>query len=60
MNGAPAVGRTDLDNYVKAVLDACNGIVYHDDRQVTNLVASKRYALDERFAGVSVTVEELE
>lgn len=27
--------RGDLDNYAKAVLDAAQGIAYHDDRQVT-------------------------
>ena len=60
MNGAPAVGRTDLDNYVKAVLDACNGIVFNDDRQVAQLRATKRYAISEGLAGVGVIVEELE
>lgn len=38
-----AVGRTDLDNYVKAVADALNGICYADDRQIVSLIASKRY-----------------
>lgn len=31
--------RTDLDNLVKLVLDACNGIVWRDDSQVVQLHA---------------------
>lgn len=33
----------DLDNVAKAVLDACNGVVYADDRQVVELHVSKHY-----------------
>jgi len=40
--------KPDLDNVAKAVLDAINGIVYVDDAQVINLVATKRYATDPR------------
>jgi Holliday junction resolvase RusA-like endonuclease len=40
--------KPDLDNVVKAVLDAINGVVYVDDAQVINLVATKRYATDPR------------
>lgn len=36
----------DIDNYVKAALDAVNEAqIWGDDRQVTSLVVSKRYAL---------------
>jgi len=35
--------RPDLDNLVKAVKDALRAVVYHDDAQVTELHASKRY-----------------
>lgn len=35
--------RPDLDNVLKAVLDACNGVVFYDDAQVTNIKASKYY-----------------
>ena len=40
--------KPDLDNVVKAILDALNGVVYRDDAQVVNLVATKRYATDPR------------
>ena len=36
--------KPDLDNVAKALLDACNGIVYLDDKQVTDLVIRRRYA----------------
>ena len=34
----------DLDNICKAYLDAMNGVVFVDDKQVTQLVAAKRYS----------------
>ena len=40
--------KPDLDNVVKAILDALNGVVYRDDAQVINLVATKRYSTDPR------------
>ncbi len=36
--------KPDLDNAAKLILDACNGIVFDDDKQVVTLTASKRYA----------------
>ncbi len=35
--------RPDLDNILKAWLDALNGIVYRDDTQVVRVAAEKRY-----------------
>ena len=38
------IGRVgDTDNYVKAVLDACNGVIYDDDSQVIHITAEKWY-----------------
>lgn len=34
----------DVDNYAKSCLDALNGIVWIDDRQITVLTATKRYS----------------
>ena len=39
----PAV-KPDVDNVVKAVLDALNGIAYHDDNQVVYCSIEKDYA----------------
>lgn len=46
--------RGDLDNLLKAVLDACNGIAYQDDDQVTEIHAH-RYD-DKRSPRVEVHV----
>lgn len=49
-------GRPDIDNYVKAVADALNGIAWTDDAQVVEMRASKRYAPE---PGVYVRIEPL-
>lgn len=36
--------KPDLDNLVKLVLDACNGVLYQDDSCVVDGVFSKRYS----------------
>jgi Holliday junction resolvase RusA-like endonuclease len=40
---AQPVTRPDLDQYVKLVLDACNGFLWHDDSQVVEIIARKDY-----------------
>ena len=42
------IPRPDLDNLAKLVLDACNGILFTDDRCIVDLVLSKRYSNDPR------------
>ena len=49
--------KPDSDNVAKAVLDACNGIVFGDDSQVVKLVVVKQYAME---PGVSVQIEAVE
>jgi Holliday junction resolvase RusA-like endonuclease len=47
--------RGDLDNYVKALLDAANGIVWMDDRQIDQLSARRvKYYQDETILCVTV------
>ena len=41
--------KPDVDNIAKAVLDALNGLVYVDDKQITDLRVRKRYATVERI-----------
>lgn len=36
--------KPDADNLAKAILDALNGIAYHDDKQVVYCTVSKRYS----------------
>jgi hypothetical protein len=47
--------KKDLDNMVKFVMDAANGIIYPDDRQVTYILANKFYHEDTSSIG-SITV----
>lgn len=51
--GVYAVDRMDLDNVTKSVLDALNGLAYHDDSQVAVLHVFRVYVTQED----SVTVE---
>ena len=41
--------RCDLDNQVKAILDACNGITFPDDRWVDSIDAARRIGMDPRL-----------
>lgn len=36
--------KPDVDNVVKGIADACNGIVWLDDKQIVDLTVRKRYA----------------
>ena len=47
--------KPDVDNVAKAILDACNGVVFRDDAQVVMLVATKAFS-DE--PGVRVVIRE--
>ena len=46
--------KPDIDNVVKIILDALNGVAYRDDTQVAELHAAKHYSVDPR---VIVTLE---
>lgn len=46
--GMVVPGKPDLDNVAKAVMDALNGVLYEDDKQVCALRVAKWYALDPR------------
>jgi crossover junction endodeoxyribonuclease RusA len=50
------VTRPDVDKLARAVADALTGIVWHDDSQVTDLIARKRYAETVAAARVDVTI----
>ena len=40
---------SDIDNYVKAMLDSLNGVYFIDDRQVVEIFASKKYSNEPRI-----------
>jgi len=55
---APHTSRPDLDNLIKLVCDAGNGILYHDDCQVVSLTATKCYGTDPQTT-ITVTNQSL-
>ena len=48
--------RPDIDNLPKIILDALNGVAYDDDKQVVDMIITKRYAEE---AHVDVEVQEV-
>ena len=49
----------DIDNYVKAILDSINGKAFMtDDRVITHLCATKRYAIPGELAHTYITFTE--
>ena len=46
----------DLDNLVKAILDAFTGVIYVDDSQVVEICAAK-YQSSPKLVGTKITVE---
>lgn len=38
------LSKPDLDNYIKAISDAMNGVVFNDDKQVVELSVKKYYS----------------
>ncbi len=50
--------KPDIDNVIKAALDAMNGVVFDDDKQVIELLVAKRYTeRGEGYIEVEVEVE---
>ena len=47
--------KPDADNVAKAILDACNGVVFRDDAQVVMLIATKAFSEE---PGVRVMIRE--
>ena len=43
-NGKYCDNGCDIDNYLKAILDSLNGVLFVDDRQVVEVYARKRYS----------------
>lgn len=39
----PCIKRPDIDNLIKAILDGCNGVLWHDDGQVCSIFCEKKY-----------------
>lgn len=54
--GAIFPGKPDVDNIIKVVLDALNGVAYDDDKQVIAVACQKGYQKDDEKPGLYVTV----
>ena len=48
--------RPDLDNLVKFVKDCLNEVAYHDDSQIVDTIAFKRYTNDEGLTVIKLQV----
>jgi Holliday junction resolvase RusA-like endonuclease len=48
------VPRPDIDNYVKAIFDLCNGIVWKDDSQIVEMFAEKSWAKGDGYFTVDI------
>lgn len=51
----PVIKKPDIDNIVKVIADALNGVAYRDDTQIVFVAVKKAYSAEE---GLDVTVEE--
>lgn len=58
--GVPALKKPDIDNIVKIILDALNGVAYADDKDIIEVHARKRYQGPGEEAGVTVMAKYLE
>ena len=50
--------RPDIDNYIKAILDCSNEILFKDDGQVAALSSQKLYSLNPRIEIEITSLEE--
>lgn len=57
MERLPVAKKPDLDNYLKALFDSANGILYQDDGQIAEVWTCKRYSLNPR---IEIDIEEVE
>lgn len=54
-SGFYITGKPDLDNLAKLIGDALNGVVYEDDKQISDLIVRRRFITDSPSVVVTVT-----
>jgi len=59
-SGKLVVPRGDIDNYLKALFDGCNELVWRDDVQIVEVKATKWYGYGPTDGQMILTVEELD
>ena len=52
--------KPDVDNIVKTIMDAGNGVIWHDDKSVVEVVVCKWYSDNPRVEVCVDMVEEIE
>lgn len=50
-----AYPRPDIDNYVKAIFDMCNGLVWKDDNQIIFLETKKAWSKEEGYFTLEIS-----
>lgn len=55
----PILTTPDVDKLVRAAMDGLTEVVWHDDKQVTDVVGRKRYCRDGEVPRVEITVSAL-
>ena len=46
--------KPDCDNLTKSILDALNGVAWHDDAQIVNLSVHKGYSIDGGYIALTI------
>lgn len=49
--------KPDIDNILKSVMDALNGVAWEDDAQVTRVSVSTKWSLSETYIAVRISSE---
>lgn len=57
LEGAIRPTRSDLDNYIKSLLDGLNTRAWKDDRYIVKIEAEKKYSLEN---GIDVIIESID
>ena len=57
LDGNYCANNSDLDNYAKAILDGFNEVLYNDDKQIVELIITKKWSYEGNFV---LKVEEVE